>query len=228
MSKYHTLTRPITEQELDRAQKRLDEIERLLTARRKKVHGGLAMPQGTCLLTISPTSFKVSIRGGIQGNAWIPITVTSNIAQTVTFTPQYADTPDPCLGPPIADPSTFTFKEGQSVVIVIKLPYSNCANGISADLHLSIGTSLGCSATIVLVHIDVTSTAPLCNVSLEAPIWFYANGPWTIELCVNGNCTDCQTIASGGATPPSTLIPIFTVGGSGWVCFYAREASCGA
>ena len=123
-----------------------------------------------CGLTIDPTSVSLVVPTNDTGSVAAVVTVTSSLAQTVTFNVAYIGTSPPaCLGTPTVTPSTFTFTAGQQIQIAITVPYVNCTtNGLSVHLSLTATTSLGCTTGNLLTGVGTVTTSNTGTFALEA------------------------------------------------------------
>jgi hypothetical protein len=148
--KFRAITPPNQWQDANRLHRRIDEVERLiqsLSLLGAGATGGLASGSSSqnCGLTFNPATVSIAIPADTTGTASASVQVTSSIAQTVTFTASWAGTPDPCLGTPTVVPSTVTFTAGQTVTIVIQVPYYDCGLTVNAQLTVAYTTNQGCS-----------------------------------------------------------------------------------
>lgn len=123
------------------------------------------------------------------------VTVTSTVAQTVTFSVVGVGTLAACLGTPTVTPSTFIFTAGLSATIVISMPYANCTDTTTtATLALSATTNSGCS----------TGTAVTGNVSVS-------NAPtFVLEITCDGSqgfCTSAVGVYGTAASDSNSSNP---------------------
>lgn len=176
-TKQRIQTQPVQEQEYDAVHRRIDRIERLIQSLGLLGGGlgigGLGSGGGVqnCGLTISPDHFNVTIPTNDTGSVAAVFTVTSSVAQTVTFTASYIGAPPACLGSLVVLPSTVTFTAGQSALVAIMVPYANCSTaGVSVHIALSATTSLGCTASNLLTGTGggLATTSDAGTFALEA------------------------------------------------------------
>lgn len=172
--KYRTQTQPTQDQDMDRVHRRLDEIERVIFAL-SLFGGSLGVgSQGSgggqnCGLSINPNTVSLTVPTNDTGSVTAVVTVTSTLAQTVTFAASYIGAAPACLGVPIVTPSTVTFTAGQSIPIAISIPYTNCVtSGLTVHLSLTATTSLGCTTGNLLTGVGTVTTSNLPTFAIEA------------------------------------------------------------
>ena len=144
--------------------------------------GGAQFPGGSggsCGLIFSPTTLSFTVPTNDTGSVAQTVTVTSVIAQSVTFCAYWVDggsanpctlgnSPDPCISVPTVYPSTFTFTAGQSTTIAISVPYAACTvNGLTGALALGATTSLGCTVNNALTGGGTVTTSNIPTFAIE-------------------------------------------------------------
>ena len=177
--------------------------------------GGTGPGPGTtqCGLTFNPTSLEF---GNIPttGSAAVIATcqVISSIDQTVTFLASYKGVAPICLSPPTVNPSTFAFTAGQSVTVVVRVPYSGCANGATATVILSANTSTQCSVATggsgSVTAVTGTSPCAYLDSGVSAPFWVRAGASWNVEICdIHARCHICAAGLGGDYWTPVFTCP---------------------
>jgi hypothetical protein len=180
--------------------RRIDELERLIQSL-SLLGGGLGAgsPTGgtvqTCGLTWNPTSVALTIPTDYTSSVAAQVQVTSAIAQTVTFSASWLTPPDPCIGTPTVTPSTLTFTAGQTLPIMITVPYASCTqNGLTAKLTVQATTG--------------TCTTYMGGLPGMAGTTTTSNTPMVVVQAICVNSYACLTTDwGGGAANFAAIVP---------------------